>query len=142
MPAGYRVADVADLVRGEAPVRWHDDVVGDGQTRGDGAVGVTEVVPGEGGDNAGPVQGRRDVDAGDPGVRHRAAEHRHVQHARQHDVVSPVGATGDQSRVLLAAQRLPDGVLARGRTLEHVGHRAPPCADPWAAAYCTDLTMF
>ena len=40
---------------------------------------------------------------GDPGVRDRAAQDRHVQHAGQHDVVGPVGPAGDQPGVLLAA---------------------------------------
>ena len=37
------------------------------------------------------------------------------------DVVGPVGAAGDQPRVLLAAQRLADDVLPC-RCLERVGH--------------------
>ena len=83
--------------------------------------------------------GRGGVDAGDGGVRERAAHHREVQHPGQHDVVGPAGAAGDQPLVLLAAPVAADLLLDRvGGALLGGGH-AVHLACP--AACCTALTM-
>ena len=111
------------LIRGDLPgVRQRALLVGD-------------VRAGQDGDHAGRGAGRLGVDAGDPRVRERAADHREVQHAGQDDVVGPAGPAGDQARVLLAAARIAD--LGR-RAVLGGGHRPPPAA----AAARTAFTMF
>ena len=133
---GDGITDEAHFLGGQRRMGRDLDVVGDRPDAGHRTELVAELLAREGGDHAGLGQRRRDVDAGDAGVRHRAAQDGHVEQPGDRDVVGPVGAAGDESRILLAAHRLADDVLAC--RVERVGHRAPP----WVAAYCTDLTMF
>ena len=68
---------------------------------------------------------RTGVDAVDRGVRERAAHHGQVQHPGKRDVVGPLGATGDEARVLLALARGPD---LGCRAVVDGGHQASlPC---------------
>ncbi len=104
-----------------------------------------EVGAGVDGDDIGRADRLARIDGRDPGVREGAADHRHVQHARQHDVVGPAGATGDEPLVLLATAVAAD--LGGGGPLGDLrGHDAPPAAPAEAAAealaaVCTARTM-
>ncbi len=132
---GDDIAGVLDLVHADRGVVAHDDVVGDRpHARGAGQLG--EVGAGVDGHDAVGREGGRGVDVRDPGVGHGAAQHGHVQRAGQLDVVGPVGATGEETRVLLAADRSPDS--ARG-DLDGVRHDVSPLIS--AAAMATALTM-
>ncbi len=51
---------------------------------------LRQLLAGKCGDHTRLLQGGRDIDVRDPGVRERAAEDDHVQHARQLDVVGKV----------------------------------------------------
>ena len=98
------------------------------------------------------------VDGGDAGVGQRAAQDRAVQHAGQHDVVDVLAPAPDETGVLLALHRpvaargLVGGVdLDRGvlhALLVDGGHAiaselsAPRAAASFAAAHCTERTMF
>ena len=100
---GHAVAGVLDLVDRQRGVHRRDHVGRDRPGAGHrGPHHVGEVAPAVGGDDAGHLQGRRHVDREDLGVRHRAAQHGHVQQARQGDVVGPVGLAGQEFGVLLA----------------------------------------
>ena len=128
---GDTVADVAHLIDCQRGVYRRDHVGGDRpRTRHGGAHHVGEVLAAVGGDHTGHVQRGRHVNRDDLGVRHRAAQHGHVQQPRQGNVVRPVGLAGDKLGVLLAATppaELPTGVRRGHRlgVLEHLlGHEA------------------
>ena len=132
---GDSVALVARLVRGERPVHGLLRVLGDepdARERGRPVVG--EVGAREGVDDALGLAGRRDVDALDRGVRERAADDRRPHHAGQRQVVDVAGLAGEELRVLLAGNGLPDVGLGLGDC-----HLPSPQA---AAAVFTALTMF
>jgi hypothetical protein len=102
---------------------------------GQGALLGVEVGTGEDRDDVARGLGGGGVDAGDAGVGVGAAHEGEVEHARQHHVVGPPGATGDQPLVLLAAARPADLRLG---TVVDGGH----CAAPAVAADFTAATMF
>ncbi len=132
---GDAVTDVADLVDREGGERRHLDVIGDRPDAGDRTVEVAELLGAVGGHDVRLLQGGGDVDIGDLGVGHRAAQDRHVQGSGQLDVVGPVGLAMQQARVFLTAQRPAHG---SGLGVEGLGHLAPPMI---FAASWTDFTM-
>ena len=132
---GDAVAHVADLVDRERVEGRHLDVVGDRPDTRDRAVEVAELLGAVRRHDVRAIQGRGDVDVGDLGVCHGAAQDRHVQGAGQLDVVGPVGLAVEESSVLLAAQGPADG---RRGNVDGLGHLVPPIM---LAANCTDLTM-
>jgi hypothetical protein len=97
-----------------------------------------EVVGGEHPVHARGALGARRVDRRDPRVRLGRAHDRHVEHARQHEVVDVAAAPRDHPGVLLAAHRLADPLLARHRLLDRA-HAGTPF-DAWAASR-TAFTM-
>jgi hypothetical protein len=101
-------ADVLHLVDGDRRVAGVDHVRRHGPRAGQRPLLLGEVATAEDGDDARRLLGGGDVDRGDPGVRDGAAQHRHVQHPGQHQVVGPLGAPGDQPGVLLAQAGLAD----------------------------------
>ena len=138
---------VRDPVDGDGGVHRGLLVLGDRPRAGQAALLVGEVAPGPDADHARALLGLVDVDAADRRRGERAAHHRDVHHAGEHDVVGPPGATGDQPLVLLAAAGLPDLaarlalLLLRGSL--GGGHlRSPPAAAPDSATEATALTMF
>ena len=99
----HAVADVADLVDRERVVGRVLHVLGDRPGAGHRAgPRVHEVGAGVGGDDAGQRQGGLHVDRGDAGVGVGAAQDRHVQRARDVEVVGEAGLAGEQGRVLPA----------------------------------------
>ena len=130
------LADVPDLVDCQRREGGHLDVVGHRPHAGDRTVEVAEVLGGEGSYDMGPLEGGSDVEVRDLGVGHGAAQDRHVQRARELDVVGPVGLAVEQARVLLPAQRPAHRIGVGIR--QGVGHFLPPIS---SAAYSTDLTM-
>ena len=115
------VADVADLVGGQRGVHRRHHVGGDRPGARHGrAHHVGQVGAAVGGDDAGHLERGRHVDRDDRGVRHRAAQHRHVQQAGQGDVVGPVGLAGDELGVLLAAPAAAE-LAAAVRRRQRVG---------------------
>ena len=131
-----RLADVVDLVDGQARVARVDHVGSHRPRARDRALLVGEVLAGEGGDHARALQRAGDVDRGDLGVAHRAAQDRQVQHAGHGQVVGPGGAAGDQVRVLLALARLAD-LARRGRSATVVISSPPPWRRPGRHARCS-----
>ena len=111
-PRGHGLADVTDLVH------RHRRVVGitmsavTGHAHGRLPCSPAKSAPEKAAITPGCASARGDVDPGDPGVRHRAAQERHVQHAGELDVVGPVGPAGDEPGVLLAQPRRPSSAAA------------------------------
>ena len=101
--AGHLLALEPDLVGGQHRLR----VVGQG--RHPGQVPGRHHLAGQHQVHAGDVPGPAGVDRLDPGVRQRAAQDLHVQHAGQHDVVGVVALAADEAVVLdaLAARAQP-----------------------------------
>ena len=71
-----------------------------GQGRHPGEVALGGHLAGQHHPHTGDVPGLAGVDRADPGVRHRAAQDLHVQHARQLDVVDVVALAPDEPVVL------------------------------------------
>ena len=88
--------DVGDVLAG----KYRDDTRGGGRLRG--------------------------VDRGDRGVREGAAHHSQMQHSGELDVVSPPGATGDESAVFLAATGLANLGLGTVVNSGHLTHLPSP----------------
>ena len=136
--AGDGLADVAHLVDRHRRVSGDDDVRRDRPGAGQAALLGGEVRTGVGRDDPGLAPRGADVDRGDPGVRVRAPQERHVQHAGQPDVVGPVGLAGDEPLVFLAQPCATELRGRRGGRLCFRGHAlAPACA-----ARRTARTMF
>ena len=132
---GYRLADVADLIGRQWRVRRDHDVRRHRPRAGQAAQFVAEVRRGERGDDARNELRRADVNRGNPGVGVRAAQERHVLHARQDHVVGPAGLAGHQPGVFLPGACPAD---LRDRRFGGGGHwPAPACA-----ARRTARTMF
>ena len=79
------------------------------------ATEVGHVLAGEYGVDPVALPRERGVDRNDLCVRLGRADECRPQRARQHDVVDVSAASGDQSRILLAAHRLPN--MRRGRAV-------------------------
>ena len=106
-----------------------------GERRHPGEVALGHHLAGEHQPDARDLPGLRRVDGDDAGVRQRAAQDLHVQHAGQVDVVDVVAATAHEPRVLdPAAAR----AQAADRGLVERGHRPASLR----AAHSTALTMF
>jgi hypothetical protein len=93
-----RLADVPDRVRGEQGLGHAGGVAGQRRDR----VDVGQVGRGEHGDDAGRGPGRVEVDAGDPGVRHRGADEEDVRRAGEpvvHQVLGVLAARGEELRI-------------------------------------------
>ncbi len=129
----------AKLTRSERHRQVHggDLVGGDRPGVDQAALALAEVGAGEDRHHVGGALGLALVDRGDGGVGEGAAHHGEVEHARQHDVVGPAGAPGDEALVLLAAAVAPDLHLGPGAALLGRGHDVISCP----AACCTALTM-
>ena len=124
---GDALADVADLAAGERPVVGHAHVdagrlpeeharrrhVGDVLAR-EHRLDVLALERGGG------------VDRHDAGVRLGGAHEGHVELAGHDHVVHVGGPAGDQARVLLALERLPDVAVAAGPGLVDDAHRYLP----------------
>jgi hypothetical protein len=87
-----------------------------------------EQLAGDDRDHAGERLRRRGVDRIDPGVRQRAAQDRHVQHAGQLDVLDVVAPALQEPGVLLALDALSQPALR----LRLSGHLAPLTLPPFA----------
>ena len=112
----------------------HDDVVNNWpHTRGSGL--AREVGTGVDVDNTLGGLGCAGVDAGDFGVRDRAAQEGHVQRAGELDVVGPVRASGNEAGIFLATDRTTD---CSHRFVQGVSHQEPLIS---AAAWLTAFTM-
>ena len=66
------------------------------------------VLAGQHGDDTRSRRRGARVDTTDVGMRHRREDENRVGHARQHDVVDILAATGEEFGVFLAMNRLPD----------------------------------
>ena len=98
---GDRLADVADLVGGQQPLR-HLGVHQPGRRRRDDWQ-VGQVRAGERGHHAGRLERGADVDAVDPRVRERGADEEHVAGAVEalvHDVLGVDAAGGEETGIL------------------------------------------
>jgi hypothetical protein len=106
-----------------------------GERRHPGEVALGHHLAGEHQPDARDLPRLAGVDARDAGVRERAAEDLHVQHAGQVDVVDVVAATPDEPAVL---HPLPAGAEPADLDFVQCGH------DPafFCAAQSTALTMF
>ena len=114
---GNAVADPREVVGG-------DLLGGDRPRVGTDTQAFGEVGSGVDADDVLRVLGGTGVDVRDLGVGEGAADHRQVHHAREDDVVGPLGAAGDEALVLLAEACLPDlgrvcGALVDGGHLTH-----------------------
>jgi hypothetical protein len=96
-----------------------------GQSRRSGVVHSTfdlrEVVHGEGANDAGQSASGLQVDLLNPGVWVRRAHDRHVQHARQTDVLDVVPASTQQWRVFAPPQRSANQSRALGQAHSLLG---------------------
>ena len=132
----HGIAHVTHLVDRNRPVLRDLDVVGD-RPHARHRVGpfVAQVRAAERSDDTLHRARALHVDAGDAGVRVRAAHEPHPERAGNHDVVDEAGLTGEQRGVFPAAHRRAHD-RARGRDLGG-GHNVTRC--PLAAS--TALTM-
>ena len=102
---GYRLADVADLGRGQDRLQRGLEA----RERGVGADGrdAGEVL----GDEHALADGRWDADALDARVRQRAAQKRYLQHARQLDIADILTPPAHVAVVLLAHEPRADALV-------------------------------
>ncbi len=101
-----RIADLMHLAQREQPRRG-DVVVDPGGLPGAGKrIHLGEILTGEHADDARHGLRAAGVDAADPGVGHRRAQHGRIGHAGQPDIVEEVPAAGHQFRVFAPPDRL------------------------------------
>ena len=102
---GHALTDVAHLLRGQAAPRVLGRV---GTEVGQGAGELRGPRPGDHQVHAGSGLRGAGVDRDDPRVRHRAAQHRGVQHPRPHQVGDVAAAAAQELGILDLADRFPD----------------------------------
>src|SRR5690606_20874196 len=114
------------LVSGEHRLR----VAGQGGHPGQVVRG--QILAGQHGNDAVECGGGAGVDRRDPGVRNRAAQDGHVQHAGQHDVVDIAAGAAEEPLVFDSANRVADPAdlswTQRGRFGDVCGHTCAPLA--------------
>ena len=103
------LADMAHLVLGERHLGAQvEGDAGDRRRRHQQRPGlpvVAEIVGGIDGDDAGALARGGDVDPADASMGDRAAQERHMHHAREHDVVDEQRPAAQQPRILVALDR-------------------------------------
>ena len=116
----HRLADETYPIHGQGPL-----VEGQLEDHDEGISELLDVLAGEDGDHAGPLQGRRGVDGNDLGVGVRRAQDGAVQRAGPHrHVVGVAPATSQQGGVFHPLQGLADVFFRLGLPLHR---RVPRC---------------
>ena len=130
----HAIADIADLAFRQSGMLGRLQVaIGDEPGGGYARQTVADILAGVDGDYALHGFGGAAVDADDVGMRVGTAHHRHVQDARQLDVVGIARFSGDQPRIFPP--------LDAGAKYSRC-HLSPPSAPAAASATClTALTM-